>query len=95
MSTYLRSYAEISLDAIRHNLLETRKRLSPGVNVMAVIKANAYGHGAVPVARALEDLAEYFAVATVEEAIELREAGITHPILILGYASPSQFEELL
>ncbi|MCF0146673.1 MAG: alanine racemase [Eubacterium sp.] len=95
MSTYLRSYAEVSLDAICHNLDEVKKLLTPDVKIMAVVKANAYGHGAVPVAKALESRADFFAVAMLEEAVELREAGITHPILILGYTSPSQYREML
>ena len=95
MSSYLRSYAEVSLDAIRHNMTEVRKRLQPGVKALAVVKANAYGHGAVKVAHALEDLSDFYAVAMLEEAIELRKAGIRHPILILGYTSPAQYEELL
>lgn len=95
MQPYLRSCAEVSLDAIRHNVLEVKKRIPVGVKLLAVVKANAYGHGAVPVAKALEDLADFYAVAMLEEAAELREAGITHPILILGYTSPSQYEELL
>ena len=95
MQPYLRSYAEVSLEAIRHNVTEVKKRVPDGVKVLAVVKANAYGHGAVPVAKALEDLADYYAVAMLEEAVELREAGIKDPILILGYTSPSQYEELL
>lgn len=92
MQSYLRSYAEVSLEAIRHNVREVKKRIPEGVKLLAVVKANAYGHGAVPVAKALEDLADFYAVAMLEEAAELREAGITHPILILGYTSPSQYE---
>ena len=92
---YLRCYAEISLENVRHNMLEVRKRTPEGVKLLAVVKADAYGHGAVQVAKALEDLSDYYAVAMLEEAVQLREAGITHPILILGYTSPSQFEELL
>ena len=95
MDTYRRCYAEVSLDAIRHNMEEVRRRTQDGVRLLAVVKADAYGHGAVPVAKALEDLCDHYAVAMLEEARELREAGITHPILILGYTSPSQYEELL
>ncbi len=95
MHTYLRCYAEVSLEAIRHNMNEVKKRIPGSVKLLAVVKADAYGHGAVPVAKTLEDMADYYAVAMLEEAVELREAGITHPILILGYTSPSQYEELL
>ena len=92
---YLRCWAEVSLDAIRHNIQAVRERIPGSVKLLAVVKANAYGHGAVQVSRALQDLADYYAVAALEEALELREAGIEKPILILGYTSPSAFAELL
>lgn len=95
MSRYLRCYAEISLEAIRHNIREVKKRLPEGVKLLGVVKANAYGHGAVPVASYLENQVDYFATATIEEAIELREHGISAPILILGYVSPSQYRDLV
>ncbi len=95
MKEYLRCYAEISLPAIGHNMAEVRKRISPEVKLLAVIKADAYGHGAVEVGKYLEDKADYFAVATLEEAEELRESGIRLPILILGYTSPSQYPRLV
>ena len=68
------------LQAIGHNIGEVRKRLAPGVKLMAVIKADAYGHGACRVGKYLESQVDYFAVATLEEALELRESGITRPI---------------
>ena len=74
--------AIIRLDAIRHNL-EAARRLAPGSRNIAVIKANAYGHGAVEVARSLNETLSAFAVATTDEALELREAGIEKPILVL------------
>ena len=92
---YLRCYAQVSLLAIGHNIDEVRKRLAPGVKLLAVIKADAYGHGACRVGKYLEPRVNYFAVATLEEAVELREGGITRPILILGYVSPSQYPELV
>lgn len=95
MNGYHRCYAEISLGAIGHNIAQVRKRIPEGVKLMAVIKADAYGHGAVEVGRYLEPRADYFAVATVEEAVELREAGIRLPILILGYTSPKEFSALV
>ena len=95
MSDYLRCYAEVSLSAIGHNIAEVKKRLEPGVRLLAVIKADAYGHGAVRVGKYLEEQVDYFAVATAEEAVELRENRIRLPILILGYVSPKQYEELL
>ena len=68
MNRYLRCYAEISLEAIGHNIREVKKRLPEGVKLLGVVKANAYGHGAVPVASYLENQVDYFATATIEEA---------------------------
>ena len=95
MNRYLRCYAEMSLEAIGHNIREVKKRLPEGVKLLGVVKANAYGHGAVPVASYLENQVDYFATATIEEAVELRENGISAPILILGYVSPSQYGDLV
>jgi alanine racemase len=80
-------WAEIDLDAIAHNLREIRRNIGPSPEIMAVVKANAYGHGAVQVAKtALCHGATRLAVARVSEGIELRESGITAPLLVLGYA---------
>ncbi|MBE6949275.1 MAG: alanine racemase [Ruminococcaceae bacterium] len=85
-----RTWAEISLDNIEFNYHSIRKHLKEGVGFLGVVKANAYGHGAVMVAQRLEALGcERFAVATIDEAIELREGGITAPIIILGYTKPA------
>ena len=85
------NYATIDLDAIAHNIAALKKHVGDHVTVMAVVKANAYGHGAVPVARvALESGASKLAVARVEEGVVLREAGITAPILVMGYALPAE-----
>jgi alanine racemase len=79
------TWAEIDLDALASNFHWVRERVGAGVKVMAVIKANAYGHGAVECARRLSsERAEWFAVATPEEAIELRGTGLKQPILSLG-----------
>ncbi len=87
----MRTWAEIDLDALAHNYRALRSNLEPGCKFVGVVKANAYGHGAVPVAKKLEELgAEYLAVACLDEAVELRQAGITAPILILG-GTPGQF----
>ena len=94
-SEYHRSFVRISLDAIRDNFDALKKLISPETKTMAIVKANAYGHGAVRVAKELENKADYFAVAAMEEAMELRENGITTPVLILAYTSPCQFEELI
>lgn len=78
-------YAEIDLDAIRHNLTEIRRRINPASKLCAVVKANAYGHGAVEVSKVAVDYgADFLAVATVDEGLELRRAGFNLPILILG-----------
>lgn len=78
-------FAEINLDAIRHNLTAIRRHVNPATKLCAVVKANAYGHGALEVSRvAVECGADFLAVATVDEGIELRHAGFTLPILVLG-----------
>src|SRR5215470_19034403 len=79
------TWAEISLPALKHNYLTIRNHLSAPARLMAVVKADAYGHGAVECARALESIdADWFGVALVEEGIELRRTGITRPIFLLG-----------
>ena len=82
-------YCEIDLDAIRHNVGVMRARLQAGVEFLAVVKADGYGHGAAPVARAaLEAGASMLAVAIPEEGMELRRAGIDAPVLVLGGIEP-------
>ena len=89
-------WAEIDLAAIKNNVAVTREVLEPDVRLCAVVKANAYGHGAVEVAKAaLEAGASYLAVAMTQEALELREAGITAPVLILGAVTPGHEEALV
>ncbi|MBQ7704682.1 MAG: alanine racemase [Selenomonadaceae bacterium] len=78
-------WAEINLAAIRHNLTEIRRHIQPTAKLCAVVKANAYGHGALEVSKVAEEIgADFLAVATVEEGLQLRRAGFTLPILILG-----------
>lgn len=85
--------AVINLSALKHNLQRARAA-APRSQQFAVIKANGYGHGMVPVARALSD-ADGFAVASVEEAIELRNAGVKHPILLLeGFFHNDELEQI-
>ena len=80
-----RSLVSIDLGAVRHNVAFMRSRTAAGTRFMAAVKADAYGHGAVPVARAVLDAGGYgLAVATAEEAVELRDAGITAPVLVMG-----------
>jgi alanine racemase len=92
---YYRCYTEISLANIVHNFEESRKYVPDDVKMLAVIKADAYGHGDYKVARVLEPYADYFAAATVEEAVRLRRKGIEKPILVLGYTSPFQYQEMI
>lgn len=92
-----RVYAAVDLDAVRYNMEQMHKHLSPGTKMMGVIKTDGYGHGAVPIGRELEALSYVsgYAVATAEEAFTLREAGLKKPILILGYTFPYSYEELI
>lgn len=95
MQSYKRVYAEIDLDAVRFNMAQIRARVGSSSRVMAVIKADGYGHGAVAVAKALNASADYYGVAILEEAVELRKSGIEKPLLILGYTSPRQYHDLV
>lgn len=92
---YNRVQAVINLDNIRHNISAMKSLVDKDKKMLAVIKADAYGHGAVEVAEALDDLADFYAVAFIDEALELRRAGIDKPILILGYTDPVDYELLL
>lgn len=87
MNSFLkRTWAQIDLDALEHNYRAIRNSLKQGCRMMCVIKADAYGHGAVCLAREYERMgAEWFAVSNLAEAIQLRDAGISKPVLILGY----------
>lgn len=95
MNSYYRIEADIDLSAIRRNVMTMKNCIPEGKKLLAVIKANAYGHGAIEVANTLEDLADYYGVACIDEAIELRNAGIEKPILILGVTDESLFEEII
>lgn len=95
MEPYLRTWCEVDLRAIRQNMINIRKKAGQGPKVMAVIKADGYGHGAAEIGQYIYDEADYFGVATIEEAVELREAGIDKPILVLGYTSPSLYGQNL
>ena len=94
--TQTRTWTEIDLSNLEHNYRALRAMLPQGCRFLGVVKADAYGHGAVQVARRLETLgAEYLAVACLDEALELRQAGITTPILILGYTPVERADSLL
>lgn len=95
-STLKRTWAEIDLDAVAHNYRQLRSRVGENVKFLGVVKADAYGHGAVHVGRVLQaEGADYLAVSSVDEAIELRENGITMPILILGHTPKEQVGRLI
>ena len=87
------TYVKIDLDVIEANFTAIREKA--GVDVMAVVKADAYGHGAVQVTRLLQDKCAFFGVSSILEAIELRRAGIYNPILILGHTPVSAFPVLV
>ena len=95
MSKYYRMRADINLTAIRKNIETMRSYIPEGKKLLAVVKANAYGHGAIEVSKALTDLVDYYGVAFVDEAVELRKAGIDKPILILGHTDESLFDVLI
>lgn len=95
MKEYYRVQADINLDAICNNIKNAKNKLKKGTKIMAIIKADAYGHGAVPVAKALDTLVDAYGIAIIEEGIELRNAGVTKPILILGYTPAQQLDLLV
>lgn len=94
---YARVYAEVDLEALHYNMEQMRRKISPNTRIMGIIKADGYGHGAVPLGRELEGIDYVFGygVATAEEAFILREAGLKKPILVLGYTFPYAYEELI
>ena len=91
-----RTGAEIDLDALAHNYRQARKRTGPNVKYLGVVKADAYGHGALQVAKKLEELGtDYLAVSSLDEARELRHGGVNAPILILGHTPPEMVPQLI
>ena len=90
-SDSLRTWAEVDLDAIAHNFQAARDHLPADMKLLVTVKANAYGHGAVRVAKLLQDRVDYFALAAMDEAVQLRQAGIAAPLLILGPVMPSDY----
>ena len=90
-----RTWAEIRPENIRHNYEAIRRALPAGCRFLGVVKADAYGHGALPVAKLLQEAgADYLAVSCLDEALELRDGGVSMPILILGH-TPSEYTETL
>lgn len=97
LEKYQRVYAAVDLSAVLYNMERMHEAVSPQTKMIGVIKADGYGHGAVPIGRELEKLPYVFgyATATAEEAFALRRAGLHKPILILGYTFPYSYEELI
>ena len=93
---YDRGFLAVDLDAIVENMQNMKGNISENTKMIGVIKTNGYGHGSVPIAKVLEplDFMYGFAVATFEEAVELRRNGIKKPLLILGYSFPYCYEGL-
>ena len=97
MNHYERVCASVNLDAVVNNIKEIHKKQGEAVKIMAVVKSDGYGHGALPIARCLEE-EEFiygFATATAEEALILRRCGIRKPIMILGYTFPYAYEDMI
>lgn len=91
-----RVFCTVDLGAVCSNVKNVMKKIGDGVSVMAVVKTDAYGHGAVAVSHALSRIGvDSFAVATIDEAVELRNSGIQNPILILGYVFPNDLQSVL
>lgn len=95
MRKYTRVHADINLDAICTNVTELMKNTKDGTKAIAVVKADGYGHGDIAVAKAVDRLVYGYAVATLDEAINLRENNINKPILILGYVNPDGYDILI
>ncbi len=97
MKAYERVYAKIDLDAVSFNLKSIEKKISPRTKIIAVVKADGYGHGAAEIAKEIEASEKVFgfATATAEEAFSLRRNGIEKPILILGYTFEGDYEALI
>ena len=96
MKTLKRTWANISLDNLEHNYRALRANVPAGTRFLGVMKADAYGHGAVPMSHALTELgAEYLAVSNLEEALQIRRAEVRTPILILGYTPPEYADNMV
>ncbi len=88
-----RTYIEIDVNALRHNIEVVRAKVGRDVKILCLVKADAYGHGAVEVAKNCADLLDYFGVATVDEGIELRKSGASLPILAVGDVAKSRYAD--
>lgn len=90
-----RTHIKIDLDKLNYNVDNIIKKIDGKAKLLVVVKADAYGHGAVQIARELQDKCDFFGVACIEEAVELLKAGIKTPLLILGYVSPEVYETVV
>lgn len=97
MKKYSRVHEEIDLDAVAHNFEVMHAKLRPGTKMCAVVKADCYGHGAIPISRMIQgyDYIWGYACATPEEAMSLRRAGIVKPVILLGYAFEESYEDMI
>lgn len=95
MRNYTRVYAPINLDAAVFNMESMKRNLASGTEMLGVVKADGYGHGAVPIAKTIEPYVKGYAVATLEEALVLRSHNVTKMILILGVVHPSKYDTVL
>ena len=97
MSEHNRVCAQIDLDAVSYNMEQMKNQIGKEACLIAVIKTDGYGHGAVPIAQMFETFSYVwgYAVACIEEAVALREAGIKKPILVLGCIFPDQYETMV
>ena len=92
---YVVCAAIINTNAVVANYQKIASLVNPETKCSAVVKADAYGHGATQVAKKLKDKADFFAVATAREGMELRENGIENPILVLSYCAPAEYDLIL
>ena len=92
---YYRVYAQINLDCIYANMVNMKANVSRETQMVAVVKADGYGHGAVPVAAAVDELVEAYAVATIDEAINLRRHGIKKPVYLLGFIPDGRIDDAI
>ena len=92
---YYRAFVTIDLDAIYKNVENILNRTKKGTKVIAVIKTDGYGHGAIPIARTIDNLVSAYGVATVDEAVNLRKHNITKPIYVIGYTHESQLDRMI
>ena len=95
MKEYYRAKALINLEAIYKNIENVKRILHDKTKIMAVLKADGYGHGAIPIAKTLDSLVDYYGVAIIEEGIELRRVGITKPILVLGFTPKEHYKKIV